>query len=152
MGGLGMALGFLMGLISIIGGVIIIVAALQQRTKRLEMLHRERLAMIERGLVPPSRGSVESAAGPHAAAPRFTSFGVAIVGVGFALMFIIGLAGGAPEAGVGVGGAVAILGAAFIVNGYLQRHAYVPPPASPSMSVPSSSSRSPGEPSGPLGP
>jgi hypothetical protein len=138
MAALATALGFLTGLVTIVGGIVIIVIALQQHTKKLEMQHRERLAMIERGLVPPPPGanvqralSQPASRSGRSAAPRHTSLGVAIVGVGLALMLIISVAGGSPDAGVGVGGAIAVLGAAFIVNGYLQRGASPPPPPLP---------------------
>ena len=141
------------------GGVLVILMAMYQRTRLLEMRHRERLAMIERGLVPPDEQ--ERASNAWGASPsrdiarprsRYTSLGVAIVGVGLGLMLMIGVAGGAPDAGIGVGGAVAILGLAFIVNGYLQRGADVPrhqPAPRPSPMPPP---LGPSDPPGPIAP
>jgi hypothetical protein len=46
------------------------------------------------------------------------------MGIGAALWFLITFAGGAPETGFGLGGAVAVLGIAFYVNSQLElRHA-----------------------------
>jgi hypothetical protein len=101
-------------------GVFIIYMGLRQRSQQLEMLHRERMAMIERGQIPlaeplpgfqPRRVSMAGAA-----ASRSLSVGIVIVGVGIALMTIISIAGESPETGVGVGGAIAVLGGAFIVR------------------------------------
>jgi hypothetical protein len=113
----------LVSLAALIAGVVVIVVGLNYRARMRELRHKERLAMIEKGLVPPP----EFAAAPPGSAPssRSRSLGIIIVGLGFALMFLIGIAGGALDVGIGVGGAVAILGAAFIV-----RSVYVGSPAS----------------------
>ena len=107
------------------GGVAIVLMAMYQRSKATEMQHRERMAMIERGLAPPPEvdpARFDATSGGSAAAPsRFTSLGVAIVGLGLALMLLIAFAGDAPGPAVGVGGATVVLGLAFIVNGYLRR-------------------------------
>jgi hypothetical protein len=144
----------------IAGGVAIILAGMYQRTRSLEMAHRERMAMIERGLMPsPERDPArfEHPMAPRyspGAPPRYRSLGVALIGLGLGLMLIIGAAGGAPGPAIGVGGAIAILGAAFIVNGYLQRGAHAPdprflsPPAAPSPSRP----LGPSDPPGPVAP
>ena len=101
-------------------GVFIVYMGLRQRSQQLEMLHRERMAMIERGQIPlaePLPGYQSrrmSMAG--AASSRSLSVGIVVVGVGIALMTIISIAGESPESGVGVGGAIAIIGGAFIVR------------------------------------
>jgi hypothetical protein len=104
----------LVSLATLIAGVVVIVVGLNYRARMRELRHKERLAMIEKGLIPPP----EFAAAPPGSAPvnRSRSLGIIIVGLGFALMFLIGIAGGALDAGIGVGGAVAIVGAAFIVR------------------------------------
>jgi hypothetical protein len=71
-------------------------------------------------------------------AGRYRSAGVTLMGVGFGLMLMIGVAGGAVEAGIGVGGFLVMMGLAFFVNGWLTRDD--PPPfPRPSSSYPSSS-------------
>jgi hypothetical protein len=65
--------------------------------------------------------------------------GIIVVGLGLALMTIISVAGESPEVGIGVGGAIAIIGGAFIVRSMLVRPegsvmrstAMTPPPPPP---------------------
>ena len=100
-------------------GVFIIFLGLRQRSLQLEMRHRERMAMIERGQVPltePPSGGPRSRRMAPAQSSRSLSAGIITVGFGLALMTIISVAGESPEVGIGVGGAVAVLGAAFIVR------------------------------------
>lgn len=109
----------------ILGGVVIVAMGMHQHTKVLEMRHRERLAMIERGLAPPPERDPEGFEArtrpPGRSHSRYMTLGVALIAVGLGLMLIIGFAGGAPGPAVGIGGAVALLGAALIVNAQLQR-------------------------------
>jgi hypothetical protein len=111
--------------VGMFSGVFIVYMGLRQRSQQLEMLHRERMAMIERGQIPLSEPSSVTPAGRriYGSAPtsRSLSLGIIVVGLGFALMTIIAIAGESPEVGVGVGGAIAILGAAFIVRSVLVR-------------------------------
>jgi hypothetical protein len=105
-------------------GVFIIYLGLRQRSQQLEMHHRERMAMIEKGQIPladPEALHVRRV--PSAArSSRSLSIGIVIVGLGLGLMTIISIAGESPEVGVGVGGAIAILGASFIVHSVVVRN------------------------------
>lgn len=107
------AIVFILGMFA---GVFIIYMGLRQRSLQLEMMHKERMAMIERGQVPLSPEPEHGGRRASAAASRSMSIGIVVVGLGLAMMMLISVAGGNPEAGIGVGGAVAILGAAFIVR------------------------------------
>ena len=117
----------------IIAGVAVIIAAMRHRAKVLELVHKERVAMIERGIVPPELGpggydQQRRAAGTQS---RSFSLGIIVVGIGLALMTLIGVAGEAPESAIGIGGAIAILGGAFIVRSLLTApHAEAGPPVS----------------------
>ena len=107
-------------------GVFIIFMGLRQRSQQLEMHHRERMAMIERGQIPLNEPSSQfhdrpSSAGGAARSSRSLSIGIIVVGLGLALMTIIGVAAEAPEVGIGVGGAIAILGGAFIARAMVVR-------------------------------
>jgi hypothetical protein len=122
------ALFFLGGIFS---GVFLIFMAMKMRSESLEREHRERMAMIERGQVPPA--SAPGRRGPPAMA---MSLGIIIVGFGLGLMMLIAVASGETEVGIGVGGAIVILGAAFIVRSLVVRPAEaparpVPPPPLP---------------------
>jgi hypothetical protein len=106
--------------IGMFAGVFIVYMGLRQRSQQLEMRHKERMAMIERGQIPLSEPSgvvphlrrIESGSAPA----RSLSVGIIVVGLGLALMTIISIAGESPEVGVGVGGSIAILGGAFIAR------------------------------------
>jgi hypothetical protein len=128
------------------------------RVRELEV--RERIAMIERGLVPPPEKDPQGFDRAmnrydrlreqyddgdwyprRRATARFRTAGVTLMGVGFGLMLMISVAGGAVEAGIGVGGFLVVIGLAFFVNSWLSRDD-VPlrPPSSSSYTSPSSSS------------
>jgi hypothetical protein len=107
----------------IFAGVAVLWMAMHNRRMMREFEHRERLAMIDRGLVPPPErdpGGFESrtgvAAPERSGATRSRSAGIIMIGFGLALMMLIAFAAREPEVGVGIGGAFALLGAAFVFN------------------------------------
>jgi len=122
---------FVIGMFS---GVFIIYLGLRQRSHQLEMQHRERMAMIERGQIPLADPETTlhvrrvANVGPSS---RYLSLGIIVVGLGLALATIIAIAGESPEVGIGVGGAIAILGGAFIVRSILVRPELPTPGANP---------------------
>jgi len=128
---------FVVGMFS---GVIVILMAMRQRSQQLEMQHRERMAMIERGQVPMETSQVHRPGGPAhlyqlssrpgATGARSMSLGIIVVAIGLGLMTLVSVAGGSPDAGVGVGGAIIILGLAFIANSLVSRN-YPGPEAPP---------------------
>ena len=111
--------------LAMLSGVFIVYMGFRQRGMQLEMQHRERMAMIEKGSIPlaepPSLHGRRVIQRREAHSSRAMSFGILIVGLGLSLMTIIGIAGDSPEIGVGVGGAVAIIGGAFIARSVLVR-------------------------------
>lgn len=118
----------------IVGALIVFIMSARQRGKLREMAHRERLAMIERGVAPPPEvdpGRFERAMGQPlwdeevaARAARYRRMGVILMGLGVALWFIMTFAGDAPQAGFGVGGAIVVLGTALYINSQLElKHA-----------------------------
>jgi hypothetical protein len=116
---------FILGMFA---GVFIIYLGLRQRSQQLEMHHRERMAMIERGQIPLADPEVLHVrripnVGPSS---RSLSVGIIVVGLGLALATIISIAGESPEVGIGIGGAIAILGAAFIVRSIIVRPEVTP--------------------------
>ena len=116
-------------LIPIVGTIctfayVIILTLSKARVRELEV--RERIAMIERGLVPPPevdpRGFdramlVMANSRRHRAPGRHRRAGITLMGVGFGLMMLISVAGGAMNEGIGVGGFFVIMGLAFFING-----------------------------------
>ena len=110
-------------MIVILGGLTFMYLAARARIKEREMVHRERLAMIEKGLAPPPEADpmrfqqtmfrdVRSLTG-HAL--RYRSAGVIIIGIGMALMVLLTFTAGEPHVGLGVGGAFVVLGVSFVV-------------------------------------
>ena len=132
---------FLLPIGAMIIGAIIVIAGLRHRAKMLELVHRERVAMIERGIMPAELNPIvaESHRLRDSGAARGRSFsaGILVVGFGLALMTVIAVAGGDVTTGIGVGGGIAILGGAFIVRSVLTSPQGPPPPA-PSPSRPPS--------------
>ena len=131
--------------LAMVAGVMVIFMAMRQRSQFVEMQHRERMAMIERGLTP-GDGPIVSGGPLHqrhvlvrhdrVPAPRSMTLGIVVVAVGLGLMSIVGIAAGAPEVAVGIGGAIVIVGAAFIVNSMVWRsiaaaRPHDPPPSPP---------------------
>lgn len=108
----------------ILGGVGLMIAAMMNRRRVRELEHRERLAMIERGLIPsPERdpGGFEAAAGfgpglDENDGTRYRTAGILMIGFGIGLLVLITFTAGEPGAGIGIGGGFAILGAASLVN------------------------------------
>ena len=104
----------------ILAGVSLMIAAMFNRRGLREMEHRERLAMIERGLMPSPEsdpGGFESAAGfksigESPAGVRYRTAGVLMIGFGFALLMLISFSAHDAATGFGVGGSFAVLGAA----------------------------------------
>ena len=116
-----------MGSFGIMGGVIVIWLVMQSRRHFREMEHRERLAMIERGLVPSpetdpqafERAISLTRRDESQASSRARSAGVMMIALGFGFMFLLSFTAGEPGVGIGIGGAFAILGVAFFVNSML---------------------------------
>jgi hypothetical protein len=133
-----------MGSFGIIAGLAVIFMAMQSRRQLREMEHRERLAMIERGLIPSPEAdpaAFERMIGTRRppetrGSARARSAGIIMIGLGLAFTFMVTFAGGAPGAGVGIGGAFAVLGAAFLVNAMLMNRSEAYLPQSPSRAYP----------------
>jgi hypothetical protein len=110
--------------ILIMAGVGLMIAAMFNRRGLREMEHRERLAMIERGLMPSPEsdpGGFESAAGFKSIAESpagvpYRTAGVLMIGFGLALLILLTFLAHDASVGFGVGGSFAVLGAASLVN------------------------------------
>lgn len=133
--------GLLITLMLIAAGVAVLLTAMVNRRKLLEMKHRERLAMIERGLVPSpemdpngfERRGFETRP-PSTGSVRFRTAGVMLIGLGLGLMFLIGFAGNAPGVAIGLGGALALVGVAFVLNAMFSARDEALSPPSPAQS------------------
>ena len=134
----------LIPVVAIIGGISVGIAGILAQARIREARIRERIAMIEKGLVPPpevdpagfdramSRHDRSGYGGPARGLRRA---GILVMGVGLGLMFLISVAGGTVRQGIGVGGFLVIVGLAFLVNSlfepYGQNTSLPPGPPAP---------------------
>ena len=116
---------FLIALAAVVGAFSfgIVKALTRAYLRSLEI--RQRIAMIEKGLVPAPetdpRGfervlNHAERQGWTSSAARHRRAGITLTGVGIGLMVLIAFAAEAPSIGIGVGGFIAILGGAFFLN------------------------------------
>ena len=110
----------LLPLVGLIGVLSLTAHWISARRTLRELEIKERVALIEKGLSPPPElmptGSVDEVHSPGTRADRYRTAGILFVGLGLALMLLLGAAANVPAIGVGVGGAIALLGAALIAN------------------------------------
>jgi len=101
----------------IAAGLVMVTMSMRSRERLRELAIRERIAMIEKGLVPspesdPAR--FESLLSPRPAdnptSRRFRAAGVLVMGLGAALIVMLCFAARTPEIGIGVGGGIFVLG------------------------------------------
>ncbi|HET7218974.1 MAG TPA: DUF6249 domain-containing protein [Vicinamibacterales bacterium] len=122
-----------------VAGLAVMWMGLQSRRQQLEMQHRERLAMIERGLLPPPELDPEAferqlGKGPAretTSSSRWRGAGIMMIGLGLALIFLLSFAAREPYIGLGVGGAFVLLGAAFVVNAMMLTRSPIAQPVPP---------------------
>jgi hypothetical protein len=140
-------MGIMIPITAIIGAFVFIIIKTLAKARVRELEIRERIAMIERGLVPApevdprgfdrAMSRIERHESRHGSG-RHRRVGVTLIGVGFGLMMLIGVAGSSLAEGIGVGGFLVIIGMAFLINSLFEQRGgdYYPPagsrPASPS--------------------
>jgi len=127
---------FSVAIVAIAGGIIAGIVSTIAKGRVREMEIRERIAMIERGLVPPPESdpvgfersirSVESLQYRHSS-PRFRSAGVIVMAIGFGLATLISFTSGEVNVGIGVGGFLVILGIGLFLASFMS----APPPLPP---------------------
>jgi hypothetical protein len=111
--------------IVLLGGLGLIAYTLGGRQRLRELAIKERIALIEKGLVPspevdPARFETLVRPRPlNIRAARYRSAGVMIMGLGCAIMVLLTFAASVPEIGLGVGGGLTVLGLAVFINGSL---------------------------------
>jgi hypothetical protein len=114
-------------IITLVGGVSVMLIALHGRQRLKELAYQERIALIEKGLVPSPEtdpAGFESVLAPRAIslkALRFRSAGLVTTGLGMALMILLFFV--LPRAGrgiaIGIGGSITLVGLTVLGNGLL---------------------------------
>ena len=156
----GFAWPFLIPIIAIIGGCTIAIVATIAKARVREAEIRERIAMIEKGLVPPPEvdpGAFDRALSRadhiasfnyrHRGSGRHRRTGITLMGIGLGMAVLIGFTSGETSNGIGVGGFIMIIGLAFFINSLFEdapNDRWAPPPSSSRPpSTPASSSDQP---------
>lgn len=132
---------YIVPVVAIVGAFSYAIVHAMSRARVRELQIRERIAMIEKGLVPPPEvdpTGFERAMHRYdrhagwppaiATAARHRRAGIILVGIGLALMVLIGVAGEDRTSGIGVGGFLAVLGAAFLLNALFEARQGAPAP------------------------
>ena len=139
-------IGMLIPIVAIVGGIAIAIVGMVHKARLRELEIKERIAMIERGMVPAPESDprgfdraitrleqvqrVRDLQG--SAGARHRRAGITLMGVGFGLMVLISTAGENPSSALGVGGFLVVIGLAFFVNALFDsRQQPVQPPATP---------------------
>jgi hypothetical protein len=135
---------FMIPIVAIVGGLAVAAINAISRGRVRELEIRERIAMIERGMVPPPETdpsgferqmyAVDRVQHGHARS-RFRTGGIIVMSVGFGLMTLIASAG-APSQGIGVGGFLVILGLGLLVNSFFSSARPPAPPLPPNVNGP----------------
>jgi hypothetical protein len=122
---------FLIPIVAIIGGFVIAGLGTYGQIRRREFEHRERLAMIEKGVAPaaaPPKAEADGilpttsdvfAANQEPREARLRRGGFIVMAVGFGLGFMLWMTAHEEGAATGVGGFLVILGAAIFVSSFL---------------------------------
>ena len=128
---------FIIPIVAIVGGILAGMVATVTRARVRELEIRERIAMIERGMVPPPESdpeafdrrmyAIQQVHRGHVA-PRHRSAGVILIAVGLGMMVLLTYAGGVPREALGIGGFIVILGLGFFVNSLFAPTSIVQPP------------------------
>jgi hypothetical protein len=123
----------LIPIVALVGAFASGIVATLSRARVRELEIRERIAMIEKGLVPPPEvdpGGFDRAMSQYGwrgrvstrGSGRHRRAGITLIGVGVGLMFLIGYGAGAAREGVGVGGFLAVIGLAFLINSLFETY------------------------------
>jgi hypothetical protein len=110
----------------LLSGVGLMALVLRGRQRMHELAVRERIAMIERGLVPSPEADpagfdrlMHVGQSQNRVALRFQSAGVIIMGLGAAMAILLVFVTRLPSLGIGVGGAIFVIGLTIAMNGIL---------------------------------
>jgi hypothetical protein len=131
--------------VAVLGAFAVAIANIWSRARIRELKVRERIAMIEKGLVPPPESDpagFERAMGKvdgnirrgERSRGKHQRVGILMLSVGVGTMILVGSAGDTWREGVGIGGFFVALALGFFLIGLLERPR---DPGSPKSSAPS---------------
>ena len=110
----------------VLAGMGLIAVMLRGRQRLRELVIRERIALIEKGLVPSPEANpggfeafVNRARRVSRTGARYRAAGLFIMALGCALFLLLTFAANNAAIGFGLGGGIAVIGAAAFVNGML---------------------------------
>ena len=125
-------------ILTIVGAFVLFITQILAKSRVRELEIRERIAMIERGLVPApevdprgfdrAMSRLERRGSRHGSG-RHRRLGVTLMGLGFGLMVLIAFTSDEWSVAVGVGGFLVIIGVAFFINSLLESPVDQYPPA-----------------------
>jgi hypothetical protein len=112
---------------AILGGIAVVIVSIVAKSRLRELEIKERIAMIERGLVPAPEADPKGFDRAMnrverlnrlrgSAGARHRRAGITLMGIGFGLMVLIGFTDNNPSDAFGVGGFLVVIGLAFFVN------------------------------------
>jgi hypothetical protein len=138
-------IGALVPVVAILGAFAVAITSILAKTRVRELRIRERIAMIEKGLVPPPEvdpAGFDRVMGRHEyrerhRAGRARRVGIILIGVGFGLMVLryVDGAATATSGAMGAGGFVVVLGVTFLLISFFDNS---PAASSSSSSTPPS--------------
>jgi hypothetical protein len=109
----------------VFAGVAVLWMAMSNRRALREMEHRERIALIQSGIVPAPEADplafethLESPGSTLSRKDRWRTAGTLTIGFGMALLVLLSFTGNT-DIGFAVGGAFIVLGGSFLLNGTL---------------------------------
>jgi hypothetical protein len=146
---------FLIPITAIIGPFVFIIIKTLAKARVRELEIRERIALIERGLVPPpevdprgfdrAMSRIDRSEFRHGS-NRHRRAGVTLMGVGFGLMVLIAFTSNETSVAIGVGGFLVVIGIAFFINSLMESPVEPPYLGPRSFGAPSSTPAPPAEP------
>ena len=126
--------GMMIPIVAILGAILVVIVGMMNKARLRELEIKERIAMIERGMVPAPESDprgfdraitrleqvqrVRQLQG-HGAS-RHRRAGITLMGVGFGMMVLMSFTGEGPSTGLGVGGFLVVMGLAFFVNAWFE--------------------------------
>ena len=117
----------LIPVVAIVGGFVLAGLGIYSGIRRREFEHRERLAMIEKGLAPPDHPASEAfplerlntiLSMRPAIEERSRRAGFVLMAIGFGMAFLIWMTSHEVDAAMGIGGFLFILGGAIFLSSF----------------------------------